>query len=63
MSEGLVLGRWMRMKVRCHHCNRAVENVYVVSDPPISGMFSGKNCYQLARENYESTQRPETKEV
>ena len=51
-----IMGRWHRMKVRCHRCNRPVEQVYVVTDPPISGKFCGKQCYQIARDHYESEQ-------
>ena len=52
-ESNFVMGRWHNMTIRCHKCNRPVNKVYVVSDPPITGKFCGKNCYQLARDHYE----------
>lgn len=60
MSEiGYVMGRWHLRKSRCHYCNKPRERVYVVSDPPITGSFCSKFCYQKARETYDQAKKQE----
>jgi hypothetical protein len=42
------------MKMRCEHCGRVRNEIYVVSDPPVTGKFCSAFCYQSAREKVEN---------
>jgi len=58
MSEqGWVMGRWTKVKTRCHRCHRPVTMAYIVNDPPLTGTFCGRNCYQMAREEFENAEQ------
>lgn len=49
-----VLGFWHKTKRRCDYCHRPTDNVYVVREGPCTGIFCGKQHYQLARERMEN---------
>jgi hypothetical protein len=48
-----VMGHWHKTKQRCHKCGRSRDMVYVITDPPITGVFCSRFCYEAARGEYE----------